>query len=145
MTRFPYRGGNWNNGSNAGLAALNFNNSRANANTNIGFRPAFIIKRTEVAWLRLCPQRRIERMSSPRREPKEQQNGTRVVHTRKPVCQINFIKMAKTFDNLFEKLVTFDSLYAAYLEARKGKRESVSCLVFERDLAGRRIKTIHKP
>jgi len=40
MTRFPIRGGNWNNAGNAGLAALNLNNSRANANSNIGFRPA---------------------------------------------------------------------------------------------------------
>lgn len=139
MIRFPNRGGNFENASNAGPGAVNFNNSRANANSNRGFRLAFIIKRSEVAWLRLCSQRRIERMSSPRREPKEQQNGTRVVHTRKPVRQINFMKMAKTFNNLFEKLVTFDSLYAAYLEARKGKRESVSCLVFERDLEGNLI------
>ena len=41
IMRLPYRGGNWNNGANAGLAALNLNNSRANTNTNIGFRPAF--------------------------------------------------------------------------------------------------------
>lgn len=38
--RFPLRGGNWNNGSNAGLGALNLNNARSNANSNIGFRPA---------------------------------------------------------------------------------------------------------
>ena len=38
--RLPYRGGNWNNGSNAGLAALNCNNSRVNTNNNIGFRLA---------------------------------------------------------------------------------------------------------
>lgn len=40
MMRFPIRGGNWNNGANAGLGYLNLNNSRANANGNIGFRPA---------------------------------------------------------------------------------------------------------
>lgn len=40
ITGFPIRGGNWNNGSNAGLGALNLNNSRSNANNNIGFRPA---------------------------------------------------------------------------------------------------------
>jgi retron-type reverse transcriptase len=38
--RLPLRGGNWNNGSNAGLGALNLNNPRSNANSNIGFRPA---------------------------------------------------------------------------------------------------------
>ena len=39
--RLPYRGGNWNNAGNAGLAALNLNNARTNSNTNIGFRPRF--------------------------------------------------------------------------------------------------------
>ncbi|NCC20187.1 hypothetical protein EOM33_03940 [Candidatus Saccharibacteria bacterium] len=34
------RGGNWNNGSNAGVLALNLNNSPSNTNTNIGFRVA---------------------------------------------------------------------------------------------------------
>jgi len=38
--RLPIRGGNWNNDSRAGVFALNLNNSRSNANTNIGFRPA---------------------------------------------------------------------------------------------------------
>ena len=33
-----YRGGNWNNGTNAGVFYLNGNNSRSNVNTNIGFR-----------------------------------------------------------------------------------------------------------
>ena len=35
----PIRGGNRNNGGNAGLGALNLNNARTNSNTNIGFRP----------------------------------------------------------------------------------------------------------
>ena len=39
--RLPYRGGNWNSGANAGLAALVLIDSRANTLTNIGFRPAF--------------------------------------------------------------------------------------------------------
>lgn len=32
------RGGNWNNGSNAGVFALNLNNAPSNTNVNIGFR-----------------------------------------------------------------------------------------------------------
>jgi hypothetical protein len=39
--RLPSRGGYWNSGASAGLAALALNNSRANTNTNLGFRPAF--------------------------------------------------------------------------------------------------------
>lgn len=34
------RGGNWNNGSNAGAFTLNLNNAPTNTNTNIGFRVA---------------------------------------------------------------------------------------------------------
>jgi hypothetical protein len=40
QVRFPLRGGNWNNTSNAGLGALNLNNLRANVNNNVGFRSA---------------------------------------------------------------------------------------------------------
>lgn len=34
------RGGNWNNGGNAGVFSLNLNNAPSNTNTNIGFRAA---------------------------------------------------------------------------------------------------------
>lgn len=39
--RLPYRGGSWTDGAHAGLAALSLYHSRASANANIGFRPAF--------------------------------------------------------------------------------------------------------
>jgi len=42
--RLPIRGGNWNNGANAGLAALNLNNRRSNSNNNVGFRPALSLQ-----------------------------------------------------------------------------------------------------
>ena len=35
-----FRGGNWNNGSNAGLGCANCNNDFGNANNNIGARSA---------------------------------------------------------------------------------------------------------
>jgi len=37
-TRAFLRGGNWNNGGNAGVLNLNLNNAPSNTNTNIGFR-----------------------------------------------------------------------------------------------------------
>ena len=40
LQRLPIRGGNWNNAANSGVFALNLNNARSNANSNIGFRPA---------------------------------------------------------------------------------------------------------
>ena len=36
----PFLGGNWNNGSGAGVFAMNLNNPRSNSGTNIGFRSA---------------------------------------------------------------------------------------------------------
>jgi hypothetical protein len=36
--RAAIRGGNWNNGANAGCFNLNLNNAPSNTNTNIGFR-----------------------------------------------------------------------------------------------------------
>ena len=39
--RLPYRGGSWDGGANAGLAALILHAPRANSLANIGFRPAF--------------------------------------------------------------------------------------------------------
>lgn len=34
----PISGGNWNNGANAGVWALNLNNTRSNSNNNVGGR-----------------------------------------------------------------------------------------------------------
>lgn len=41
--RFPVRGGDWRNGANAGLGALSLGYPRSNADSNIGFRPAFFV------------------------------------------------------------------------------------------------------
>ena len=38
------RGGNWNNGGNAGVFNSNLNNGRENVNTNIGGRSAFRLR-----------------------------------------------------------------------------------------------------
>lgn len=41
--RLPFRGGNWNDGSDAGVFALYLNSARSNSSTVFGFRPAFVI------------------------------------------------------------------------------------------------------
>ncbi len=38
--RAALRGGNWNNGANSGVFALNLNNAPSNSNVNIGLRVA---------------------------------------------------------------------------------------------------------
>lgn len=40
LERLPLRGGDWNNGSTAGVFALNLNNVRTIVSSNVGFRPA---------------------------------------------------------------------------------------------------------
>ena len=42
--------------------------------------------------------------------------------------------MAKTYNDLFGQVVSFESLYRAYTQARKGKREKMHCMVFENRL-----------
>ncbi len=42
--RLPIRGGNWNNGANAGVFYMNLNNVRSNSDNNIGFRVASLLK-----------------------------------------------------------------------------------------------------
>ncbi|RYT48123.1 hypothetical protein EAJ09_18405, partial [Bacteroides stercoris] len=41
--RFPLRGGNWGNGSSAGLGALGLGGARSGAHGSVGFRPAFFV------------------------------------------------------------------------------------------------------
>lgn len=48
--------------------------------------------------------------------------------------------MAKTYNNLFPSIYDFESLHAAYLRARKGKRECSDVLLFSRDLESRLIE-----
>ena len=48
--------------------------------------------------------------------------------------------MAKTFNNIYTGMVTFESLYHAYLRARRGKRKSWPCRHFEKILEGNLIK-----
>ncbi len=42
----PIAGGNWNNGTNAGVWMLNLNNVRGNSNNNVGFRADSATPRT---------------------------------------------------------------------------------------------------
>ena len=48
--------------------------------------------------------------------------------------------MAKTYNNLFPQIYDFESLHAAYLRARAGKRNRLEVQRFERDLEGNLIQ-----
>lgn len=42
--------------------------------------------------------------------------------------------MAKTYGGIFERVITFDALYEAYLRARRGKRRTLAVMKFEQRL-----------
>jgi retron-type reverse transcriptase len=107
----PIRGGNWNNGVNAGLSALNLNNSRVNTNNNIGFRPALDYARS----------------SNP--------NGCCQCENEKdaPASAIAETKI-KPIDAssgcLFAQIYDFENLLNAAYQCRSGKTKSHSTLMF---------------
>lgn len=114
-------GGNWNNGSLAGVFTLNLNNSRANSNNNVGGRDC--IANPEISSDNTgnrgicCPaiseinrsaflSNKIENQSTP----------------------------PKRIGNLYKKTFTIENLYEAYLIARKGKRKKPHTYDFELNL-----------
>lgn len=114
MKRLPIRGGNWNNGANAGLGCLNLNNSRANANNNIGFRPALdkITARSSHP-ISGCCQCQIQKDAA---------------------ASANAEKQIKPLDAsggcIYEKIFQFDNLLTAAYQCRSGKVYKRSTLEF---------------
>lgn len=48
--------------------------------------------------------------------------------------------MAKTYNNIWQDVISFDALHSAYLRARKGRRYSIQVMRFEADLEGNLIQ-----
>jgi len=113
-------GGNWNNTSNAGVFAVNLNNYRTNTNTNIGARDSIAKPETTKVDTgnrgRGCPA-----LS----EIKCENSLSSVFENRVG---------AKRKGYLFEQAFTMENLYAAYLDARKGKRKKRATMKFETNL-----------
>lgn len=111
MMRFPLRGGNWNNGSNAGLGYLNLNNSRANSNSNIGFRPA-LDSASNKTLTGVCP-------CNLQKDAAASANAETYI---KPVDA--------SAGCLFEQILDFDNLLSAAYSCRRGKARKESTLKF---------------
>ena len=110
-TRFPLRGGNWNNGANAGIGALNLNNSRANANSNIGFRPALDDARSNT-FTEVCPcNLEKDATASAMAETKNKQ-------------------AVATASCMFEEIFNFENLLSAAYSCRKGKATKEATMRF---------------
>lgn len=110
-TGFPIRGGNWNNGSNAGLGALNLNNTRTNTNNNIGFRPALDDARS--SNLKGFCQCNLEKDA---------------VTTAN--AEIEKRDSDASGSCLFEEVYSFDNLLSAAYSCRKGKTTAKSSMMF---------------
>lgn len=109
MNRLPIRGGNWNNTSNAGPAALNLNNARSNSNNNIGARSALDIAR--------C--------STP--------TGAEPVHFEKDGAAVAGAKTQTEQAGapaLFDQIYQFENILNAAYACRKGKAEVAACLKY---------------
>lgn len=109
-------GGNWNNGSNAGLRYVNGNNGFGNANNNIGALSDS--KRARDASV-LHPLSWKGRVS-------DQKHSATFEHVRMPGCGAPIGNketsiMDKKNDPLFEEFVSFDNLHAAAMEVATGK------------------------
>lgn len=109
MNRLPIRGGNWNNGSNAGPATLNLNNPRSNSNSNIGFRSASDIASIDAL------------------------TGATTVHFEKDGATVAGAK-TKTEQAgapaLFDQIYQFENILSAAYSCRKGKATVAACLKY---------------
>lgn len=79
-----YRGGNWNNGTNAGLFYLNGNNDRSNTNANIGFRSALVSPVRPAGYGSAGTPRQkgyISRLTKPKINARRQPDNRDDVHT----------------------------------------------------------------
>lgn len=149
LKRCPFRGANWNNAANAGVFAVNLNNARTNVNNNIGGRPALGNRQKQWAY-RACwqniPQKDV--LSSAR--AKTRSRNIKQVDRSSSACARPFgaaalrgspnPTMAKTYNNLFPQIYSFEALHAAYLRARAGKRDRFEVQRFEQDLEGNLIQ-----
>ncbi len=113
--RFPLRGGNWNNGSNAGLGALNLNNGRSNANSNIGFRPALEYARSNIPkGVCQCDFEKDAASSA--------------------IAEKEIKPVDASIGCTYEKIYQFENILNAAYQCRKGKTTSASALAFFNNL-----------
>jgi retron-type reverse transcriptase len=109
-----YYGGAWNNGGNAGLGALNLNNAASNANSNIGARPANDAGQ-KPHDPRVCGQRQSFGASVQSLWLEDQQPSAGA---------------SLADGGLYQRIIAWENLVAAYEEARRGKRYTPEALAF---------------
>ncbi|MBN2895065.1 MAG: group II intron reverse transcriptase domain-containing protein [Campylobacterales bacterium] len=117
----PMVGGNWNNGSNAGVFTLNLNNARTNSNDNVGGRDSISMPDAPDGDTgkrgMCCPA--VSEIN-----PAASCSRTTEARRRNP----------KRHGALFECAFTIENLYSGYIDARKKKRKKAGTFAFERSL-----------
>ncbi len=135
------RGGNWNNGANAGLFYANLNNAPSNTNSNIGFRCC-----NSSLSQTLCfygNEEQCNRTTSIQIQAYNELNikfkafassRMKLLLIENCKCFFLFVIYMKTYKNLFEKVTSLENLYLAYQKARKGKNKRSEVLYFTYNL-----------
>jgi len=120
-------GGNWNNNSNAGAFALNLNNARTNSNNNVGGRDSF------------------SNPDTPHGDTGKRGMCRPAISEMKQMAFLssNVENQSHRLGNLFTKAFSEESLYLAYLDARRGKRKKRGTYDFEINL-GNNIRALYQ-
>jgi retron-type reverse transcriptase len=134
------RGGNWDNGANAGLFTANMNNAPSDSNTNIGFRCCNSFQGQIYYFYGNSEQRRkttsiqiqVELLNQLNIKIKAPIVSKRAENYGAFIYKI-YLKM-KTCKNLFENIISLENLYNAYIKARRGKSERKEVLKFTYNL-----------
>ena len=130
------RGGNFNNVANAGVFALNLNNSTSNANYNISFRACKRLRqkaqvRAIFPALSAFLLGALILVGSLTTKHKKRERGI----SRNPkIPRSNPEAHLKSFANLYPRIYDFENLHLAYLKARKNKRYKEEVLRFSAKL-----------
>lgn len=132
MWRLPICGGNWNNESNAGVAALNLNNPRSNVNNNIGFRPALLGCKKPAPY-GVQENARKKRSRTPPRTRGNINRTRRPVGERRPSPNPPKDNM-RTVNGIWASVIDYASLYESYKKASRGKRYTYESMKFRANL-----------
>ena len=108
---FAIVGGNWNNGSNAGMFYWNFNNDSSNTNSNIGSRLLMVKNKNTFLSLALAKN-------------KSRTDGV----SRETETPIDDHKKMKRYNHIFEKIVDEENIRNAIHKASKRKRKRASVI-----------------
>jgi len=124
----PLSGGNWNNSTNAGVFARNFNNASSNSNNNVGGADSEPLKNLKLGNEKVDHR---DTLSSDKQTRAGLVNSSSL-----NVESLNYQqpKRSKRLGFLFEEAFTKEKLIEAYLLARKDKRKKPNCIHFELQL-----------